>query len=103
MGMDAFIDDSCEGVRFSQLLSEVTFQLYPEIQEQVNKEAYFKLSKEQVGEICKNMAEILSDYPMDALNPIAMMQAQYVISNMWKLHSLLTWYHTKDEQTLTFA
>jgi hypothetical protein len=105
MGMDAII----EGVdlRFSQLLAEVTYELCPEIEEQLNKEAFLKLSRLQVGMIIGTMARRLDDFKIYENNTLSqeflpVQRVQYLLSNVQKLYTLLNWWEKKEE-ILTFA
>ena len=105
MGMDAIVDGM--DLRFSQLLADVTFKLFPDIKEGLKKEAFVELTRPQVGMIIGTMARRLDDfkiYQNDSLSQefIPLKRVQYLLSNAQKLYTLLTWWD-KELTSLSFA
>ena len=98
MGMDA-LDGK---LRFSQLLTEVTLELFPEVREQLDKESYLELTHEQIGEIIFRMTVELELFRIIENSQIELRRVQYLISNASKLYSLLEWF-SEGKEKLIFA
>jgi len=106
MGMDAFINND-QDLRFSQLLAESTFKLYPDKKFFISKNGYLELSKDQVTSVILEMMKKLDSIKlMDSFIEIDIHErVRYIRSNLNKLALLMEW--CKDENNndnfLTFA
>ncbi len=99
MGMDA--DIKGKELRFSQLLSAVACELYPELKK---NEGFIILSPMQIGAIIDEMTIQLDLFRIIKNDEILLRRVQYVISNASKLYTLIEWYEEADIlDTLTFA
>jgi hypothetical protein len=101
MGMDAIIEG--KDLRFSQLLAESTYKLYPEVRMYGDFHGYIDLTRDKILKIIDLMAEELETFSLrDSSGNIPLQNAQYMVSNTMKLYTLLEWTF-KDEPILTFA
>ena len=103
MGMDAIIKGM--DLRFSQLLAEVAYELYPELGD---AQGFIELDRGQISRIISTMAKRLDDfkiYENDGLSRefIPLRRVQYLILNTQKLYALLNWWQDNKEETLMFA
>ena len=91
MGMDAIIKG--KDLRFSQLLAEVAYELYPELKK---NEGYIELSSLRIGALITEMAIKLDLFRIIEKDKIPLKRVQYIISNASKLYTLIEWYDETD-------
>ena len=101
MGLDAIIKGT--DLRFSQLLAECTYQLYPKTKIFIEENGYLDITRDKIVKIIDLMAEELETFSLrNSSGNIPLRNAQYMVSNSMKLYRLLEWTF-EEEPILTFA